>query len=215
MSGGNIHERQFTDEEYEKHGELEKAAIERILGPMCEVTGHALIPFELGGNVDMYYFPNATEGTGFVTMELIEPDGRGPKPNRIGTYELLMFSKHKLTKNIDVRDTNHPFNKIERRICSILTSVGRYSYQAVLNPGDTCEVPLEGDSEYACLVLDEYRKKGVHFEVGGCKCGILLCIEIFREEMKYAMEKGSSGLLSKLKEAGYYPYSDLDRKSLI
>jgi hypothetical protein len=45
-------------------------------------VGHAIIPFQIGGAVDMYYFPNGIPGTGFATVELIEPDGSGPKPHR-------------------------------------------------------------------------------------------------------------------------------------
>lgn len=34
---------------------------------------------------------------------------------------------------------------------------------------------------------------------------------IHKSEMEYAMKNGSSGVIEKLKEKGYYPYSDLDR----
>jgi hypothetical protein len=40
----------------------------------------------------------------------------------------------------------------------------------------------------------------------------VLCIEVFPSEMKHAMENGSASLLRKLKAAGHYPYSDLDRE---
>jgi hypothetical protein len=41
---------------------------------------------------------------------------------------------------------------------------------------------------------------------------LLLCIEVFRSEMEYAMKNGSEALFRLLKERGYYhPYSDLDR----
>ena len=71
---------EFSDEEYECHCEAKKAALECILGPMHDLVAHAIIPFQVGGTVDMYYFPNGIPGTGFATMELIEPDGSGPKP---------------------------------------------------------------------------------------------------------------------------------------
>jgi len=43
----------------------------------------------------------------------------------------------------------------------------------------------------------------------------LLCIEIFRSEMEYSRKYGSRSLLTKLKEAGFYPYSDLNRKPVV
>jgi hypothetical protein len=201
----------FSDDEYTRHYKTKEKALERILGPMHNLVGHAVIPFQIGGAVDMYYFPNGIAGTGFATMELIEPDGSGPKPNRIGTYELVVFTKLKMPAQEEKPDEQHPFNKIERRMCGILTTVGRYSYEAVLNPGETCEVPGNEGEPNKCLIFDEYRKNGYAFEIDGKKHCLLLCIEAFRSEMEYAMKNGSSSVLSKLKEKDYYPYSDLDR----
>ncbi len=198
-------------EAYERDYEAKKAALERILGPMHELVGHAIIPFQVGGAVDMYYFPNGIPGTGFATMELLEPDGSGPQPNRIGTYELVAFTKQKMPPSGN-RSEDHPFNKIERRICGIFTNTGFYSREAVLNPGETCEIPGEKGEPNKCLILDEYAPNGIQFEIAGRKHCLLLCMEVFRSEMTYAMENGSDLVLKRLKEAGYYPYSDLDRK---
>lgn len=200
----------FSEEEYSRHYEFKKAAIERILGPMHDFVGHAIIPFQVGGTVDMYYYPKAIPGTGFATMELIEPDGSGPKPNRTGTYELVSFTKHKIPSS-EV-DENHPYSKIERRMCGIMTTVGAYSYEAVLGAGETCEIPGEEDEENTCLIFDEYEKDGVDFEIDGKTHCLLLVLEVFRSEMEYAMKNGSAAVLQKLKEKGHYPYSDLDRE---
>jgi hypothetical protein len=201
----------FSDEQYSQDYEAKEKALARILGPMHNLVGHAIIPFQIGGAVDMYYFPNGIPGTGFATMELIEPDGSGPKPNRIGTYELVAFTKLKIPPGQQT-DTNSPFHKIERHMCGILTAVGRFSYEEVLNPGETCELPGEKGQPTKCLIFDEYRKPGAPFEVNGQKHCLLLCMEIFRSEMEYAMQHGSAPVLKKLKEKGYYPYSDLDRE---
>jgi len=201
----------FTDEQYERHYELKKQGLERILGEMYNLVGHAIIPFQVGGAVDMYYFPNALEGTGFVTMELIEPDGSGPQLSRIGTYELVAFTKRK----IGDEDNKAAFEQIERRICGIFTVLGRYSYEAQLNPFETVEVPVREGEPNRCLILDEYRKPGVDFVIGNSRHGLLLVIEVFRSEMEYAMKRGSQVVLSKLEEKGYYPYSDLDREPVV
>jgi hypothetical protein len=211
-SSESIKQREFTDEQYECHYKFEEQGLERLLGPMHELVGHALIPFQIGGNVDMYYFPNGIEGTGFATMELIEPDGSGPKPNRIGTYELVSFTKHKIPPEETDKDQNHSFNKIERRMCGIMTVVGFYSHEAVLNPGETCEVPMGEGEANVCLIFDEYSRDGLHFEINGKRHCLLLCVEVFRSEMEYAMKHGSAVVLTELKKKGYYPYSDLDRK---
>jgi hypothetical protein len=202
---------QFSEEERDRHYEAKEAALERILGPMHDMVGHAIVPFQIGGAVDMYYFPKGIPGTGFATMELIEPDGSGPQPNRIGTYELLAFTRHKIPSPED-KSEERPFNKIERRICGIFTTTGLYSYEAVLNPGETCEVPGKEGEPNICLIFDEYVSVGKSFEIEGKKHGLLLVIEVFRSEMEHAMKHGSAAVLAKLKEAGHYPYSDLDRK---
>jgi Suppressor of fused protein (SUFU) len=48
--------------------------------------------------------------------------------------------------------------------------------------------------------------------IGEKKHGLLLMIEIHREELDFARKYNSRELLKRLKEAGHYPYSDLDRK---
>ncbi len=201
---------EFSEEEHESHYEGKKVSLESILGPMHGIVGHAIIPFQVGGAVDMYYFPNGIPGTGFATMELIEPDGTGPKPNRIGTYELVAFTKQSITTD-EEQNENHPFNKIERRICGIFTTTGFYSYEAVLNPGETCEVPAGEREPNRCLIFDEYAPNGKPFTIDGKKHCLLLCLEVFRSEMEHAMANGSEIVLKKLKEAGHYPYSDLNR----
>lgn len=111
----------FTEQEYELDYELKSQGLENVLGKMHALVGHAIIPFAVGGAVDMYYFPNHIKGTGFATMELLEPDGTGPLPNRIGTYELVAFTKNDYNNS---EDTKTPFNLIERKICGIFTKIG-------------------------------------------------------------------------------------------
>ncbi|MBN2311420.1 MAG: suppressor of fused domain protein [Candidatus Hydrogenedentes bacterium] len=204
---------EFTDEEYDRHYEAKQAALERILGPMHEMVGHAIIPFQVGGAVDMYYFPNGIPGTGFATMELIEPDGSGPKPNPIGTSELVAFTKLPIPDDHGSAGEDHPFNRIERRMCGILTGIGRYSFHAVLKPHDTCEVPLDREgSDMACLIFDQYTGAGGDFVIDGKQHCLLLCMEVFRSELEYARANRTASLIEKLRAGGHYPYSDLERE---
>lgn len=198
----------FSDEEYEKDYELKTEGLERMLGPSHPMVGHAIIPFAIGGAVDMYYYPHALSGTGFATMELIEPDGTGPMPNRMGTYELVAFTKHSF---IQTDDSSHPFNLIERRVCGNFTRIGNYSTEAELRPGDTCEIP-DDDRPTRYLVFDEYAPDGRVFHIGNRRHGLLLVIEVFQPELEYARLHGSEHLFEKLKLYGFYPYTDLDRE---
>jgi len=204
--------KEFTQEEYDNDYELKSIGLENVLGKSSDIVGHAIIPFEIGGTVDMYYYPNGIKGTGFATMELIKPDGTGPIPNRTGTYELVAFTKLDYVE--DTTQTN-PFNLIERHICGILTGIGNYSFIANLEPLDTGELPLHEGEPNLCLIFDEYKPDGKKFKIGNKKHGLLLVVEVFRDEMEYAMANGTGQLIEKLKEKGYYPYSDLNRESVI
>ena len=196
--------------------QAKKEAVEKALGEMYYLVGHAIVPFQIGGAVDMYYFPNAREGTAFATMELIESENKGPIPNRNGMFELLAFTRHKVDKQVGAMSgaKGDPFDTIERRVCGIFTTIGNYSYTAKLEPGDTCEIPND-DGENTCLVFDEYKMDGQDFRINGKPCGLLVCIEVFRSEMKFAMIKGSPALFKKLKENSCYPYCDLDRDPVV
>jgi len=205
----NLPPREFSEEELEADYNVKKKGLEDVIGKMHDIVGHAIIPFEVGGAVDMYYFPNHIPGTGFATMELLQPDGSGPLRNRYGTYELVAFTR--LGYDSD-RGEPTSFDLIERQICHIFTTIGFFSQEAVLNPGETCEVPNGDDEENTCLVFDLYEPDNKKFIVGGRKHHLLLCIQLFRSEMEYARENGSDDLLKKLKVGGHYPYSDLDRE---
>lgn len=201
--------REFTEQEHELDYEQKSKGLEDVLGKMHDLVGHAIIPFAVGGTVDMYYFPNHIKGTGFATMELLEPDGTGPLPNRLGTYELVAFTKHNYNNS---EDTQTQFNLIERKVCGFFTTIGFFSRQAVLNPYETCEVPNGEGEKNTCLVFDLYQPDNKEFRIGERKHHLLLCLQIFRSEMEFSRANGSEELFKKLKEAGHYPYSDLDRQ---
>lgn len=218
LFGKKEKEVEITEEQYNEFYFLKEKAMENLLGKSHELVGHAIVPFQIGGAVDMYYFPNLIDGTAFATMELIEYENKGPIPNRNGMYELVAFSKHKVNKKVNEitqQDSNNQFDRIERRICGIFTSIGNYSYQAKLEPGETCEIPQEDGKENICLIFDEYKNKNGEFKINNKSYGLLLCIEVFRSEMEYAMTYGSAELFKKLKNKGYYPYSDLDRDQVV
>ncbi len=210
LFGGNK-KREFTEEELNTDYELKTKGLENLLGKMHDIVGHAIIPFEIGGTVDMYYFNNHIPGTGFATMELLNPDGIGPKKNKLGTYELVAFSNKKYNNN-DENQTD--FNLIERRICGIFTAIGNYSKQAVLNPNETIEIP-KGEDENMCLIFDNYKPENKEFKIGERSHHLLLCLEVFKSEMEYARNNGSENLIKLLKEKGIYPYNDLDRNPVV
>ncbi len=197
----------FRDEEYARFMELKTAGLENVLGKMYDRVHHAAIPFTAGGAVDMYFFPSALPGTGFATMELIQPDGTGPKATRVGIYELVAFTRYKIGDPAQ----EEQFSKIELRFWRIFTMLGNYGKAYILNPFDTIEIPAEDQHPASCLILTELKPDGKEFRIGRHKYALLLVIEVFRSEMEFAMQNGTQNLLVRLQEKGHYPYSDLDR----
>jgi hypothetical protein len=201
-------ESRFTDYEYANNYELKKKALEKVLGKMYRFVGHSIVSFDAGGPIDTYYFPNANDGTCIASMELLDPDGSGPMPSQIGTYELVAFTKLKITDET----TKDKFRVVDQQLRTILSKIGHYSFEAKLNPKETVEVPFGDDKPTRYVILDEYKKSNVDFMIGRKKHGLLLVVEVFKSEMEYAMTNGGQVLLDKLKEKGFYPFSDLDRE---
>jgi len=202
---------EFTDDQWDKSYAEKQEGLERVLGKMHDMVGHAIIPFDVGGSLDIYYFTNGIPGTGFATMELIKPDGTGSIPNRMGTYELVTFTK--LPYDSSSQET--PFNTIQGRLNMIMTNTAMYSFDAKLEPNETAEVPGDEGQPNYCLIFDSYEPNGQQFTIGDEKHGLLLIIEVFKDEMEYAMENGGAKLIAKLKAKGHYPYSDLHRESVL
>jgi hypothetical protein len=157
----------------------------------------------------MYYFPQFPHGTAFATMELLDSEGSGLLPSRIGTYELLALTK--------LDWTNPPtaaFSSIDRRMCGLLTAIARYSEIASLNPNETCEVPADGDGPNASIIFAAHPTAS-SFQIGMQVHGLLLCIEVHAVELEFARQQGTQALIRLLRASGHFPYSDLDRPAVV
>ncbi len=201
--------REFSQAESERYDQLKERALEGILGRMHNRVLHAIIPFDIGGAFDLYYFLEHLSGTGVATMELIDPDGHGPRPNDRGTFELVAFTKLSYSE-----EREEPYAAMEYQLSSMLSTVGHFSRQAVLKPGDTCELPQD-DHDDRCILLSAYEPDGRTFTIDGRDHHLMLCMEVHRSEMEYSRQEGSAALLERLKCAGFYPYSDLDRTPVV
>jgi hypothetical protein len=188
--------------------EQKSALMESILGKEHDMVMHAMIPYAVGGSLDLYYFPHGIPGTAIATKELSEMPGEGSKNNVFASYELAMFTKHPIDLAAAKSD-EHPFGKAHRNINTILNCIAPYSAQVTLNPRETCDFPQDMERVGGkCLIFDAY---GPAAQTPDGSFGILAVIEIFPSEMAYAREHGGEALLTLLKTAGHYPYSDLDR----
>ena len=210
LFGGKEKKPEYDEETLNKWYEDKAAKMEQILGKQHDMVMHAIIPYAIGGGLDLYYYPNDIEGVGIATMELCETPGEGSSNDQYELYEIVMFTRHALDMD-KAKDDNTPFGKAHHTINAVLNCVAPYSAQAKLNHNDTCEFPAEMDTVGGkCLIFQAYK--------GGEErqpFGMMAVIEIFRDEMNYARENGTATLVEKLKAAGHFPYSDLDRDPVV
>ncbi len=202
---GRAEDGKAAEEWYEHKSKL----MEGILGREHDVVMHAIIPYAVGGSLDLYYFPHGVPGTAIATKELSELPNQGSSNRDFSCYELAMFTRHAL--NLDeAKDERSPFGGAHSKINAILNRIARYSESAVLNPNETCEFPADMETLGGkCLIFDAYGSRTDE----SVRCfGILAVIEVFRSEMDFARSNGGAELISRLKASGHYPYSDLDRE---
>ena len=74
--------------------ELKSKAMEGILGKEHDNVMHAIVPYDLGGALDLYYYPGFMNGTAVATKELVDFEFKGPKNDIYDSYEFVMCTKN-------------------------------------------------------------------------------------------------------------------------
>ena len=198
-------ENDFEDEWYR----WKEGYYREVLGQQEDLVQHALIPYDVGGALDLYFYSGKIPGTAMVTMELSPSPEEGSSNDLMDRYEFVMFSRYPFEAS---EKTDSPFQKTMRDCYPILNLMGRYSEQATLNPCETVEFPEDmEDVGGRCLILNAWGEECQN----EYNFGLMLIMEVHRSEMNFAREHGPDELFMRLDEAGYYPYSDMDRESVV
>jgi hypothetical protein len=193
----------------ERWYERKSAMMEKMLGKEHDMVMHAIIPYAIGGGLDLYYYPNGAPGTAVATKELSELPGEGSSNRVFRCYELVMFTRHAIDLDA-ARDEDTPFGKAHSAINAVLNRIAPYSAQASLNPNETCEFPADMPKVGGrCLIFDGYPS---YSEDKPAEFGLLAVIEVFPSEMAFARKNGGAALFLRLKAKGHYPYSDMERE---
>jgi hypothetical protein len=201
-------EEEAAEEEAEQRWHDHRAALmEELLGKEHDLVGHSVVPYALGGSLDLHYYPNGLAGTAIATQELAE---EGTANRVFRCYELVMFTRHPVDLVV-AKDVGAPFGQMHKVISAFLNVLAPYSAKATLNPNDTCEFPADIPTVGGrCMIFDGYPSYSDDCEPA--EFGLLVVIEVFRSEMEYACRNGGGRLLERLKAKGHYPYSDLFRQ---
>jgi hypothetical protein len=209
ISEGDVPMAQAEQETWQAWYDRKSTRMEEMLGKEHDMVMQAMIPYAIGGGLDLYYYPNGVAGTGVATKELSELPGEGSSNDVYQCYELVMFTKYSIDLNA-AKDETTGFGRAHTIINAVLNTVALYSAQTKLNPNETCEFPAEMQTVGGrCLIFDGYPS---YPEDEPAEFGLLAAIEVFRSEMAYARTHGGAKLLERLKAEGHYPYSDLERE---
>lgn len=186
-----------------------RALLSRHLGEADESVLAAIIGWPVGGPVDLWLFPSE-RGTVFTTMQLVGPGRTKQKKSSLGKFELAAATRLRKGVDGDMDQDESDWMRATMEIRSFLSHIGHYSMMARLEPMQTAELP--GEEGNTCIVFDQ--------AIGGETLlgepfGLLWCIRVHPQELAYARSEGSAKLIERLKAAGLYPNSDLDRSPVV
>ena len=186
-------------DEWSKWWSAREVALEKVFGPMADLVRHSPVPFELGeaagGVADVVYFrEHVPNGVLAVTSDLIGRDGQ--VANALGNYELAICRRGEL----DWADY-------------LISRMAYYTFRKALNPMDTMDISSivpKGSTISALLFLELAR-----FRVRGRDAGVLLFMGITADELSACRSGRTASVLDALTEAGQFPFTDLNRFSVL
>lgn len=199
-----------SEADYDAWDKRKSDLMEAALGPEHDVVLHAIVGYPLGGPLHTYYYAKGIEGTGIASKELARLGEKSPSNRDYDKYEFVIFSRAPLA----IGAVGAMPEKDEKRdfLRGALTHLANYAEQATLNPLETLEFPADFGEPVGgrCFVLDAYRP-----ELFDRDFGLMLVMEVHRDEMNFARTQGTRVLLEKLKAAGAYPYSDPELRASV
>lgn len=169
------------------------APIEARFGRFDEATLTSIVGFDAGGPLSLLTIPRA--GEDFVTYVSCELAVRGQQvPSHQGRFELMT--------TVDEEDW----------ALTVLSGLGSMSLEVGLDDGHTVDLGTEipPGTTIEGVVLERVAA----VEIEGSPYCVLACHGLTRAELEYAQRAGAAAILARLKEAGIYPRTILDRESV-
>ena len=187
----------MTDEEmWEEIWNARMRGLEASFGKCDDTVLHAVVPFELGLNVDgspdVVSFSNFTSGRLYVTAELIGSESQ--KPNSHGNYELAIAHQGDEKWGVDI-------------ICRL----AYYTLDNVIEDGETMDIEEATPDGSTIEVL--LFKQIASFDFRGSPANVICCVGITKDELEFCFEQGSSALIKKMPKN--YVLTDFYRKSFL
>lgn len=179
-----------TDDDWEEVWDARADALAKVLGSGHDDALHAPHPFSLGGQADVMAFYHHLDGATYVTAELTG------KPDRsYADYELMICHR-----------TQQDWGP------NVISRLAPYTQEAYIAAGESMDIDqaTPPESKIKAFLFDTYGT----FALFGQENELRLCIGITTPELQFKMKHGPDKLIERLKRAGVYPFTDLDRDSV-
>jgi len=174
------------------------APLECELGPVNKNTIVAIIGFDAGGPLNFCTFggeSNAGPIT-YVSCELAVRDDQ--RPNASGRYELMASSDS------------------EEWVRSVLSDTARMTLDVAFEDNNTMDIGCwVNEGGFEPILQGLIFKQECAVRIDAQPFGVIRCIGITRKEMEYAQAHGTNQLIAMLRQAGIYPHTLVNRKSVV
>ena len=174
------------------------AAMETAFGGAEDTILHAVVPFDFGydagGRADVVQFKGHIDGTIYATCDLI--GSAEQVANCLGTYELAVCHRN-----------NEDWG------AGVIGALAYYTLDARIDPGHTMDLgpSIPKGSRITGFLFDTLA----NIEMMGHRAGVLLCIGITSDELAACRRGEHDRVLAALKSKQVYPFTDLDRRSVL
>lgn len=169
--------------------------LESKLGPIDPETMVAIIGFDAGGPLSFCTI-GSTPDADFITYVSCELAVREEQtPASFGRYELLTSCND------------------EQWVRSNITALGRATMDIKFGHRHSLDIGVwvEPGDAIQGLILEREATA----EIDGKKYGVMRVIGVTRRELRSAVKNGVPQLIAKLKKAGVYPHTDINRQSVV
>ena len=172
-------------------------AVDEWIGPFDRPFKFRPFSFDAGGALNFLTIRNPRNNfVTYVSWDLFGHEQQ--KHGKLGHYEFLINCNE------------------EKWVLTVITNLGRQSLIEVFESGDTMDIGPWVNSGDAIqgVVFEEAFKIRLFEGLQSVQCGILRCIGVTRSELEFGQKHGVSSLIDRLKRAGIYPNTDVQRDSI-
>jgi hypothetical protein len=171
--------------------------IEDRFGPFDRPIQFQVFPFDAGGNLNFLTVGSGTrEFVTYVSWDLF--GHKLQQRGQLGRYELTA----------DCNDAQW--------CAEVLTRIGRQSLTELFDGNDTLEIApwVTSDARLQGVVFEEILRDELHVGRKKERCGLLRCIGVTLPELNFSRTYGVPELITRLRQAGVYPRSDVRRATI-